>query len=96
MTYRFVIRKRAEKHLAEAYTWYEDQRAGLGKEFLLCVDAKMQMVKTNPYLFQVRHKNVRCALVPRFPYGIFYFVDGEKIVVMAVFHLSRDPKLWRR
>jgi len=96
MTYRLIVRKRAEKHLAEAYAWYENQRAGLGNEWLLCVEARLETVKSNPYLFQVRYKSIRCALVPRFPYGIYYFVDESKIIVMAVFHLSRNPKLWQK
>ncbi len=96
MSYRLIIRKRAEKHLSEAYTWYENQRAGLGAEFFLCVEAKLQVITANPFLCQVRHKNIRCALVARFPYGIFYFIDGQKIVVVAVFHLSRNPRLWQK
>ena len=96
MSYHLIIRKRAEKHLAEAYAWYEGQRTGLGAEFMLCIDAKLQVVKKNPFLFQARHKHVRCALVPRFPYGVYYFVDESKIVVIAFFHLSRNPKLWQR
>src|SRR2546422_104826 len=96
MTYRLIIRKRAENHLIEAYDWYEKQKSTLGKEFLFCVDASLMAVKNNPMLFQLRYKNIRCALIPRFPYGIFYFVDKNKIVVIAVFHLSRNPKLWKK
>ena len=29
-----IIRKRAEKHIADAYHWYENQRTGLGEEFI--------------------------------------------------------------
>lgn len=90
------IRKYAEKQIAEAYQWYEKQRLGLGDDFLLCIDAVIMTIVKNPFLFQIRHKNIRCALIPRFPFGIFYFVDSEKIIVAAVLHLSRDPRLWKK
>ena len=96
MSYTLLIRKRAEGHLSDAYNWYEEQRVGLGEEFLLCIDASFNVITETPLLFQEKHKNIRCRMTPRFPYGIFYFIDKDKIVVVAVFHLSRNPKLWRK
>ncbi len=95
MSYRLIIRKRAGLHLYDTYEWYEQKRASLGSEFLLSVEAALNAIQQNPYLFSVRFKNVRCALTPRFPYGIFYIIDGDKIIVISVFHLSRNPKLWK-
>ncbi len=96
MTYALFIRKRAEIQLDDAFTWYEKQRAGLGHEFFLCVESTFAFIENNPRVFQIRYKNIHCALTPRFPYGIFYFVEGSKIVVLAVFHLSRNPKRWKK
>jgi plasmid stabilization system protein ParE len=95
MSYNLIIRKRAEQHIADAYTWYEEQRIGLGEEFLLCIEASLNAISENPLLLQEKHKNIRCIMTPRFPYGIFYFIDKSKVVVISVFHLSRNPKLWR-
>lgn len=44
MNYRLIIRKRAEKHFAEIYDWYEKQRKGLGDEFMLCAEAALLMI----------------------------------------------------
>ncbi len=94
MSYSLIIRKRAEGQLADAHNWYEEQRTGLGEEFLLCIEASLNGITENPLLFQEKHKNIRCRITPRFPYGIFYFIDKNKIIVISVFHLSRNPKLW--
>jgi plasmid stabilization system protein ParE len=40
--------------------------------------------------------NTRRALLKRFPYAVYFAVDNEIIVVLAVFHTSRDPESWRR
>lgn len=96
MSFSLIIRKRAENHIADAFDWYEQQRIGLGNEFLLSVESTLLLIERSPLLFQTRYKNIRVAIIPRFPYGIFYFVDENKIVVIAVFHLSRNPKLWMK
>lgn len=96
MSYVLIIRRRAESHIVEAHDWYEKQKTGLGAEFLLSIDAIFSLLQQSPNLFQEKYKNIRCALVPRFPYGIFYFVDGNKIIVISVFHLSRNPKMWKK
>ncbi|MFQ5632611.1 MAG: hypothetical protein ACE5I1_27905 [bacterium] len=41
------------------------------------------------------YKHVRRALLRRFPFGIFYFLDKSSIIVIAVYHGKRDPKSWQ-
>ncbi len=78
MTYHLTVRPKAEIHLAKAYKWYEEKLTGLGDEFLLAVDACINVITRSPLLFQKRHKEIRAALTDRFPYGIYYFVDSDK------------------
>ena len=47
--------------------------------------------KAIPALYQrVRH-DIRRAVLHRFPYGLFYLIDGDRILVLACFHLHRKP-----
>jgi plasmid stabilization system protein ParE len=34
-------------------------------------------------------------LLRRFPYAIFYRAADDEIIVLAVFHLARDPARWQ-
>jgi len=95
MISQLILRPRAEADLAEAYAWYEERRAGLGQSLLLSVEAALASIQENPLLFPVVHRNVRRALIRRFPFGVYYLVDRETVVVVAIFHASRDPKGWR-
>ena len=45
-------------------------------------------------MFPCVHGEVRRAVVSRFPYAVFYRVDPKRVVVLAVLHMARDPKLW--
>ncbi|MHB9022660.1 MAG: type II toxin-antitoxin system RelE/ParE family toxin [Armatimonadota bacterium] len=92
MRYTLRIRPLAEKDLQQAFSWYEDQRTGLGDDLILCVEAALNTISKTPLLFPTVHRQVRRALVRRFPYAIFYLIDGETIIVLAIFHCKRKPK----
>jgi len=96
MRYELIIRARAEQHTIKTFRWYEEKRTGLGEEFLIAVEACLDKIKRNPYLYQKRYKKVRIGFVKRFPYGIYYFIDEKKIVVTAILHLKRGPNTVRK
>ncbi len=95
MSRRLVIRTEAEAELLEAFRWYEQQQAGLGEELLECVETTLAQIQDSPERYGAVQGEIRRALVRRFPYGVFYLVRRDAIVVLAVFHASRDPKRWR-
>jgi toxin ParE1/3/4 len=39
MAAKLVVAPEAEFDVAEAYSWYESRRIGLGEDFLSCLDA---------------------------------------------------------
>lgn len=90
-----IIRPEAERDLAEAHDWYESKVTGLGSDFLLRIEAALSSILRTPEIYPLVHKNVRRALIRRFPYGVFYLVEEAKIVVIAVMHARRDPETSR-
>ena len=96
MTYALLIRPEAEDDLRQAYGWYEQQRLGLGRDFLLCIEATLGAVQDNALQFPVVHKQVRRALVRRFPCAVFYVITDSTVHVLAVFHCRRHPRSWRQ
>jgi plasmid stabilization system protein ParE len=95
-SYTISIQPEAEAEILEAYQYYEDKAEGLGTEFVRAVDASLASIERNPRMYAVVHNDARRALLRRFPYGIFYVLEDDKIVVLACFHASRDPKQWQR
>lgn len=91
-----IIRPEAEAEIAEAYDYYETVSQGLGAAFLLAVEACLDGIERSPEMYAAIYKDVRRGLLRRFPYGIFYLVEREDIVVLACFHARRDPKQWQR
>ena len=97
MEYELFLSQEAEKDIEQAAIWYEERRNGLGREYLLCIQAMLSTIQRNPQLFSILYRNVRRALIRRFPYGIFFFIDDERrrIVVVGVLHARRSPHIWQ-
>jgi len=91
-----IFREGAEAELQEAHRWYEGCEVGLGSEFMRCVDARVQLIQRYPEIFPVVRRDIRQAIVRRFPYSIFYTPTKNAIIVLSVFHASREPKRWHR
>jgi len=80
----------------EAIAWYEQQHAGLGMRFAGEVVAAAQHAAELPAIHAIIHKDLRFARVKRFPYSVIFREESSRIVVVAVFHTSRDPGNWQR
>ena len=96
MTYNLIIKPLAELDAMEAAKWYNDQRDGLGNEFLLALDAKINAIRRNPNQFSIKYKNVHTALTERFPYGIFFLIEHKSIFIIAIVHTHRNPRVWKK
>lgn len=95
MNYKLIIRPEAEFDIQEAFEWYEERDSGLGSEFVRAADSCLAAIGRNPLAYPLVHREVRRALVRRFPYGIFYLLEEDPIVVIACFHVKRNPQQWQ-
>ncbi|MEO9803277.1 MAG: type II toxin-antitoxin system RelE/ParE family toxin [Reichenbachiella sp.] len=95
MNYELIIKPAAEQDLIEIAQWYESQSAGLGKRFLEAIEVKVLFIESNPELYQKRYKEVRFALVKRFPYAIHYTIESQKVYVHAVLSTYKDSIVWK-
>ena len=86
----------ARAELIDAQDWYEGEATGLGRRFREAIDALAERMSANPRQFPVVFKNVRRALVRRFPYALFFVVEDQTLLVIACFHGSRDPLRWQK
>ena len=89
MKLRYTSRARNDVEIA--FAWYEEQRYGLGLEFLDCLEAAIETIIQMPELYARHHANFRRALVRRFPFSVFYTLEKEEIIVHAVFDTRQDP-----
>ncbi len=84
--YRVVIRAKAEADMLAAARWYEEQSPGLGTEFLRATEICIASVSRNPSMYAAMYRNIRRALFRRFPYGLFFLLLDDTLIVVACLH----------
>jgi plasmid stabilization system protein ParE len=85
----------AESEFNAAIDYYEDIEKGLGYDFSLETFSALERIIAFPKAWLVIEDDIRRSLVRRFPYGILYAEEQDKIYVVAVMHLHRDPDYWK-
>jgi len=85
----------ARNDLRDARRWYEAQRLGLGAAFDLAIEATLTRVQRMPAAHAIVEPRslpaMRCAVVRRFPYEIYYLEEEARVVILLVFHTAQDP-----
>lgn len=94
----FDLHREAEGELYAAAR-YDDRVPGLGMDFLDEVERAMHWVCEHPPASQrwpevPAELGIRRKLLDRFPFGLPYLQLGDRVVFLAVAHLSREPAYW--
>jgi toxin ParE1/3/4 len=84
----------AREELVQSARYYQAQTAGLGSRFAAAVQDAVRRIQESPLLYRVIEGDIRRCRVLRFPYGVVYRVR-ERIEVIAVMHLHREPGYWK-
>jgi hypothetical protein len=85
----------AKDELTEAISYYNIQSEGLGYEFAAEVKRTLERIVQYPEAwFKLSNRTHRCR-TNRFPYGVIYQIREKTLLIVAVMHLSREPKTWK-
>jgi len=93
VTYRFL--SPAQSDMAAAMEYYDRAAAGLGLEFLNEVERTIGRIQLNPEAWTKASAHCRRCRTRRFPYGVFYSIERDVVVISAVMDLRRHPASWR-
>ena len=85
----------ARQDFSESYEYYESQRSGLGERFYRELETVLTSVRNQPFAFREVRSGIRKARLKIFPFAIYFRLEQEAIVVIAVYHKSRDPRGWQ-
>lgn len=85
MTLSVVIRRQARREFDQAGDWYEKELTGLGHEYLDKIVRLLTRVAATPNQFLIIHRDVRKAVVWRFPYCIYFRVRNRRSLCWRCF-----------
>ncbi len=93
---RIEILDQAARDLVEGFRFYEDQREGLGSYFLTNLYADIDSLDSSAGIHIRAYKHYHRLLSQRFPFAIFYTLQEDTVLEVAVLDCRRSPAWIRR
>ena len=81
MTFTLRFLPEVEEDVLAAYEWYETKSPGLGEDFLRTFYACASEITRNPLLYPKVYGEFRRRLIKRFPYAVYFKVEGNEVYV---------------
>lgn len=91
-----VVRPLAEADIDEAHAWYAARSPEAVARFLDTVELTLAAIRQRPESFVQVYGTLRRALLPRYPFGVYFHAEPDRIRVVAVAHSRRHPRRWMR
>lgn len=93
MKYVINFSRRSVDDILEIKAWYNSKQKGLGQKFAKDLLQRITFLEKNAAAFAVRFANVRCVLLQKFPFVVYYQIvkDSNIVEIISVYHTSRNP-----
>ena len=95
MSLPVTFRRAASAEFIEASAWYESKRVGLALVFMAEIDRCLSLASEHPLQFPIVRGDVRRVVAKHVPFSVHFRAEDHRIVVLAVFHGSRNPAIWQ-
>jgi plasmid stabilization system protein ParE len=95
VTWPVRVKSVAEAEFAEAAVWYYRRSPAAADRFVASVEATLRRIGETPTAYPVVHRTIRRAIVPSFPYAIYFVQGPTECVVIAFHHGRRSPRRWK-
>jgi plasmid stabilization system protein ParE len=93
--YEIVILPEVEEEIEAAFLWYQARNPLAAKAFRAeAIDYIDGLAECGADWKKDGEGTYSC-LLKRFPYTIFYEIEGKTVFVLAVGHQRREPGYWR-
>lgn len=91
MVFNILWSKKALLDIEDSLEWYSEINSVLPKRFYNEILKKVILLTKNPHLFQIKFDSFRELPLKKFPYIIIYEIIDNKVIIIAVFHTSKNP-----
>lgn len=92
---RFKFNRLAYSELIEAAHFYENQKTGLGNDFLKKVRKALDLIRSFPDSGTPLDHGMRKHNIRRFHYSLIYSNETDHIFIASIMHQNRHPNHWK-
>jgi plasmid stabilization system protein ParE len=80
----------------ETYLYLLERDERLADEFQRRVTEALRALAETAHHYQAREDAIRRCPLKKFPHGIMYELQGDRVIVYAVAHPKRQPGFWKK
>ena len=88
---KIVLTRSAERDLQDGHAFYERQASGVGDYFLDSLFADIDALVLYAGIHPKPDGRFHRTLAKRFPYAVYYQLDGELVTIVAILDCRRNP-----
>lgn len=96
MKHQIIFHPLARLELFESKRWYAEKSHIALRRFQVEITTLLSILEEEPELFQTVYGTKRIASLKKFPYSFIYALQHNTVLIYAVFHHSRNPKVWKK
>lgn len=89
--FTIIIKEQAKVNLENAAIYYNEQRDGLGYDFLEAVETALHDISLNPSGYQIKYDVFRTKLIKPFPYLLIFELLNNEIIIYQCFAAKDNP-----
>lgn len=95
--YKVKIVPEALADIQEITDWYNEQQSRLGKRFQKTAIKHINSLDKDPQIYAVRYNEIRCILIKKFPYMVYFYINDKNstVEILAVISTGCNPKIWK-
>lgn len=93
--YKLRLSDDAENDFDCSYQYYLKISKKVADNFLKLIDSSFKQINSNPLSYPVVFENIIKYIVKKYPFVVYYEVTSNSIEIIAVFHSSRNPQVWK-
>lgn len=89
---KLQILEPAEQDLIRGFYFYEGQQSGVGHYFLDCLYSDIDSLQLYAGIHKKQFDHFYWMLSKRFPFAVYYTIEGEQVIIQAILDCRQDPK----
>lgn len=86
------LTEEAEEQILQAFIWYADRSTTVANRFIEDLDACFDHISNFPLAHAIKYRDLRRALLPKYPFKVFYRVDDDTAYIFAILHHNQSEE----
>jgi len=92
---KFRFHPDALEEYQESAQYYVSINPLVARRFVDEIEAAIRQMCKHPKAYTIIEDDIRRCLVKKFPFGLYFSLEADYLLIVAVMHLSRMPEYWK-